>query len=277
MVQVSVAGQQYYMDGVLQQNLDLAKKTIRKDMDFPFLIDGRERSGKSVFAMQIAKYCDPTFDMSRVCFTPGEFKRAVLKAEKYQAVVYDEAYTGLSSRGTMSLINKTLIGLLAEIGQKNLFVIVVMPTFFDLDKYAALWRSQGLFHVYMGDNFERGFFKFFGYEKKLRLYIDGKKTYNYRSVRPDFSGRFTNHYVLDEAEYREKKRKSLMARDKGREAEEGNRQAKEDLLLRLVEAGHGISVKDKARLLGVTEQTYWWKVRRLKGEVAENAEEKEES
>jgi len=199
---------EFYMDGYLQANLDMAKKVIKQDWDMIFLIDGAERSGKSVFAQQCAKYCDESFDEKRIVFTPDEFKNAVIKAGKYQAVVYDEAYRGLSSRSALSSINKTIVSMLSEIGQKNLFIFIVMPSFFDLDRYVAIWRSRALIHVYT-KRFERGYFQFYDYEKKKIIYMAGKKTYNYSVAKPNFIGRFTNVYAVDEQKYRKKKAKSL--------------------------------------------------------------------
>lgn len=201
--------QKYYMDGYLKLAYDKAKKVILNDWDFVFLIDGMEGGGKSVLAQQGATYCDPTFNADRIAFTPEEFKTAVLSAKKYQAVIYDEAYTGLSSRGTMSDINKILVQMLAEIRQKNLFVFIVMPTFFDLDKYVALWRSRALLHVYTDKGFGRGYFEFYNKDRKKSLYINGKKFYSYTKPRPNFRGRFTNTYTVDEEAYRTKKLKAL--------------------------------------------------------------------
>lgn len=197
------------MDGYLKLAYDKAKKVILNDWDFVFLIDGMEGGGKSVLAQQGASYCDPTFCAERIAFTPEEFRDSVLSAKKYQAVIYDEAYTGLSSRGTMSDINKVLVQMLAEIRQKNLFVFIVMPTFFDLDKYVALWRSRALLHVYTDKGFGRGYFTFYNKERKKNLYINGKKFYSYGKPSPNFRGRFTNAYTVNEEEYRAKKLKAL--------------------------------------------------------------------
>jgi hypothetical protein len=198
-----------YMDGYLKQGLSKAKKVVSKDWDWVVLIDGVEGGGKSVLTQQCAKEVDPTFCIERIAFTPEEFKDAIHKAKKYQAVIYDEAYTGLSSRGTMSDINKTLVQMLAEIRQKNLFVFIVMPTFFDLDRYAAIWRSKVLLHVYVDNEYERGRFCFYNKDRKKNLYILGKKFYNYGKPRPNFRGRFTNYYAVNEEEYRAKKLKAL--------------------------------------------------------------------
>jgi hypothetical protein len=88
----------------------------------------------------------------------------------------------------------------------------VLPTFFDLDKYVALWRSRFLIHVYH-DKFKRGFFKFYSENGKKFLYVRGKKFYDYKCAVPNFSGRFTNLYTVDEEEYKKRKLESLRATD----------------------------------------------------------------
>jgi len=40
MVKVKVKDKEYYMDGILKKNLDNAKKIIRKDWDYVFVIEG---------------------------------------------------------------------------------------------------------------------------------------------------------------------------------------------------------------------------------------------
>jgi len=208
MVKVKINNKSLYLDGYLKNNLDIVKKVIKKDWDMCFIIDGIEGAGKSVLAQQIAFYCDPTLNMSRIAFTPKEFQSCIMKADKFQAVVYDEAYQGLNSRSAMTTLNRTLISMMAQIRQKNLYVFIVIPNFWELDKYIALWRSRALFHVYTSEGYERGNFSFYNIKKKKQLYIAGKKTYQY-FVKPNFRGRFTKGYMVDEKEYREKKLQSL--------------------------------------------------------------------
>jgi hypothetical protein len=64
------------------------------------------------------------------------------------AIVLDEAFMAASSRSVLSEVNKAMMGLATEMRQKNLFVIMCLPTFFDLDKYFAIWRSRMLLHMY---------------------------------------------------------------------------------------------------------------------------------
>ena len=259
---------EFYIDNYLKLNLDIAKREIKKDWDMVFVYDGVEGSGKSVKAMQDAKYCDPTLTLDRVVFVPKDFRKAIIDAKPYQAVIYDEAYTGLSSRATMSLINRTLISMLAEIRQKNLFVFVVMPTFFDLDRYVAIWRSRVLIHVYTGDNFQRGHFAFFNADRKKSLYILGKKFYSYGKPKANFVGKFNNHYVVDEKEYRKKKKESLIAREKAREQKEIKRELEDAIFERFMGNPSFINLKhnQKIELLGISRSQYYYKLRKYNDE-----------
>jgi len=256
--------QEFYMDGYLNTNLATAKKIIKKDWDMIFAVDGGEGAGKSVLTMQVAYFCDPTLTNDRIVFNPTTFRKAILSADPYQAVIYDEAYTGLSSRATMSLINRTLISMLAEIRQKNLFVFVVMPCFFDLDKYVALWRSRVLIHVYTGKNFERGFFAFYNVDRKKDLYMLGKKFYNYFRPKPNFIGRFTNHYTVDEVEYKKNKRDSLVAREKKVEEEAAKKAVDAELFERVMGMPNTIKHSVKIQLLAMPSATYFRKLKQFR-------------
>ena len=253
------------MEGYLETNLTQSKEIIKKDWDMLFIVDGIEGSGKSVLTQQCAYVCDPTFNIDRIVFTPNTFQKAVQKANKFEAVVYDEAYTGLSSRAAMSMINRTLIKMLAEIRQKNLFIFVVCPTFFDLDKYVALWRSRALLHVYVMPGFKRGFFGFYNMERKKSLYTWGKKYYNYYKPKPNFSGRFPNAYVVDEEDYRHKKASSLTRREEQEEEKRKKREIEFELFKRVV-SQPDLTPKKRMEILGITRSAYYFKMKQLEEE-----------
>lgn len=212
----------YYLDPRLKKSLDGIKLDLeKKDKDSFIAVDGNEGSGKSTLALQAAKYVDPTFNLSRVVFDADTFREAILKAKKGQAVVFDEAFTGLSSRASLSGVNRTLVSLMMQIRQKNLFVIMVLPTFFLLDKYVALFRSRALIHVYECKG-KRGYFKVFNQKKKKLLYLLGKATYSYSGAKwkisTRFKGRFYGVFALGDKEmdkrYRKKKLKALEITEK---------------------------------------------------------------
>jgi len=215
----------YYLDPLLKKNLD--EKVIpslqKKDKDCVIVIDGMEGGGKSTFAFQIGKYVDPTLNLSRVVFDAEGFREAIFKAKKGQCVIFDEAFTGFSSRSSLSAINRALVSLMMQMRQKNLFVIIVLPTFFLLDKYVALFRTKALIHVYENKGV-RGYFRLYNRKKKKLLYLMGKQTYSYgnqasgKYVRTKFKGRFYGVFALGdekcEKEYRKKKAKALEATEK---------------------------------------------------------------
>lgn len=254
MVKVTVGGKEFYMDGYLQKNLDKAREKITKDWDMVFIVDGYEGSGKSVLAQQIAYYCDPTFNLDNICFSDHEFKEQLINLKK-KSIIYDEAYAGLSSAGAMSKINRVLKKVLHECRQNSNVAVIVLPTFFDLDKMAALWRSRALFHVYT-DDWKRGFYSFFNKDQKLYLFMHGKKYYEYHKGRPAFYGRFTNFYTVDEAAYRDKKAKYLRATLDDGEDKVLEKKAKRLLFKKLYEYDN-LKEKEKAAILGISLQCYY--------------------
>lgn len=278
---------EYYMDGYLRDNINFMKTAIKSDWDMIVVVDGAEGSGKSVLAQQMAYYCDPSLTLDRITFTPPEFKNAIIDAKPYQAVIYDEAYGGLSSRQTMSQTNQAIVKMLAEIRQKNLFVFIVLPCFFDLDKYVALWRSRALVHVYT-EGFIRGRFQFYNQTKKKNLYIFGKKFYSYKVPRSNFYGSFTNHYVIDENAYRAKKLESLNAHIEDVGSNAGGTVHKyksrmirlikflhEDLELSYDVVGKIIEVKDVAQLVRKFDKSYARRTDNIK-QISEALREKVE-
>lgn len=198
------------------------------DKDYVTSIDGYEGSGKSTFAIQMARYVDPSLSLDRICMTADDFKQAIMNAKHGQAVIYDEAVTGLTSSDSISRIGKLLKSMMMQMRQKNLFVIIILPTIFELNKYAILARSRSFFHVYESKG-RRGFYLGFNRKDSRRLYFEGKKTYSYK-VRSRFMGRFMKKLPLDELGYRKKKEEALFKADEDKKI----KQSKRDLLLKVV-------------------------------------------
>ena len=196
------------MNVALYKNFLSLKKAIieeKKDMDAVIAVDGYEGTGKSTIAQQVAYFVDSTFNLERICFNPLEFRKAIYKADKFQAIVYDEAFSGLNARQSMGQTNRAIISMLTEIRQKNLFVFILIPSIFDLDKYVALWRTRALIHTYMEKGFKRGSFSFYNQKKKKQLYLKGKKLYQYNLTAPNFRGGFPHQYTVNEQDYRARK------------------------------------------------------------------------
>lgn len=211
----------YSMDDRLKKNLDerVIPALSKQDKDYVVCVDGREGAGKSYFAFQLGKYVDPSLNLKRVVFSPDDFREAILRAKKGQCIIYDEAFTGFSSRSSLSPVNRVLVSLSMQMRQKNLFIIIVLPTIFLLDKYMAMFRTKGLFHVFESRGV-RGYFKFYNSRVKKYLILAGQKTmsYNHKKVRTSFRGRFYGKFALGDdnvlAAYLKKKEKSLADSEK---------------------------------------------------------------
>jgi hypothetical protein len=212
---------EYYMDDKLLRSLD--KKVIPslrdKDKDFVLCVDGREGSGKSTFALQLGKKIDPTLNLSRIVFSPDDFREAILNAKKGQCIIYDEAFTGFSSRASLSPVNKVLVSLAMQMRQKNLCIIVVLPTIFLLDRYMAIFRTRALVHVFESHG-RRGYFCLYNYRQKKNLILFGAKSMSYNSkyARSNFLGRFYGKFALGddklEKKYRKMKEEALANSEK---------------------------------------------------------------
>lgn len=209
----------YYLDKNLRIKTDdkIIKQLDKNDKDFFAIVDGIEGCGKSWFSIQWGKYVDNSLNLSRIVFTPEEFKQAIFKAKPKQCIIYDEAFTGLGSRSSLSAINRYLVSLSMQIRQKNLFVILVLPSVFLLDKYFVMFRAKALVHIYENKGI-RGYFRVYNNKKIKRIILLGKQTFSYpKSIRTKFKGRFYGRFGLGDKlkdEYLKKKAKALEEAEK---------------------------------------------------------------
>ena len=212
MVVVTVNSVSYHMNDKLKKLWDKLRegRLKKRDEDRAYIVDGREGDGKSVFAIQQAAYLDPTFCLDRICFTPEEFVKAIENGKPGQAIVFDEAFRGLSSAAARSKVNLMIKNALMEMRQRNLFVFIVLPSFFLLDIYAAMLRSNALFHVCRNKKGYRGYYRVYNYKKKGLLYQIGlKRGWSYSNPKTRFKGTFSDRYPIDQDAYKAKKSASL--------------------------------------------------------------------
>lgn len=199
---------------ILKELLKIRNRVNNKDRDFVAVYDGEEGVGKSVLAMQHAKILDPNFNIDNIVFTADAFIKKIKdpNTKKGSCILLDEAFNAANSRASLTEVNRSMVALATEMRQKNLFVLLVLPTFFDLDRYFAIWRCRALFHVYFTPEEDRNYIVFDKISKKL-LYLHGKKTYDYSYPKAPFPpSTFYDHYVVDETEYRALKAEAFKKR-----------------------------------------------------------------
>jgi hypothetical protein len=228
-------GKQCYVDPLLRPSLDALIWNCNKDWDFVIIItgDGQVRTGKSVFAMNIACYLASQLGTSftlkdNVFFESTKMIDAAQTAPINTVFLYDEAREGLATSKRFSKIQQDLIDFFNECGQLNHIFILVLPDFFSLNWELATNRSEMLLNVFRKEEeterifkdgekrptlvFERGFWELYNRSRKSNLYQMGKRTglRNYNLVKRNCFGQFRNHYPIDEQEYRQLKKESLM-------------------------------------------------------------------
>jgi len=192
---------EYHIDGAMLHlwERNSLQKMKHKNSDRVYIVDGRERIGKSLFTFQQMCAIEPELLespeklVSRICFTPDEFNK-VARETKNGAFAFDEAFRGLSSRGAMSKINKKIVQTLMEMGQNNNIAFIVLPSVFLLDIYPAMLRSDGLFHIHESKKSKQRCFTGYNRQDKNRLYQIGlKKGWTYPFGSP-FKGHFSKKF-----------------------------------------------------------------------------------
>lgn len=214
----------FAFDSTLGNNLSILRHaTINQDFDCVGVIDGNEGGGKSLFAQQIGRFLDVDHEITadQIVFNAKQFKESINKLKKFKVIIWDEAIMGLYNRRSMSDDNIGIIEILAQCRQRNLFLLLILPSYYSLDRYAAVHRSRFLIHVkyfFKPDPEDthplvRGFFRFYNEEGKKRLYTNEylRKTMSYPGLSGCyFDGRFSNTgYLVDREAYLAKKNEAM--------------------------------------------------------------------
>lgn len=196
---------------LLRIKLDNIKKIVKRKWDAVFIIDGHERIGKSTLGMTAAWYLS-NGELTIDNFAAG-MQDATDKIERlpdHSILFVDEGSLVFNSKDSMTREAKKLQKILDVVGQKNMIFIIVLPSFFDLNKNIATRRSRFLLHVYTGSDMIRGKFCYFSTSKKRKLYELGKKNYgSYTKPKASWTGAFDDFKVPFHDEYIELKKKSL--------------------------------------------------------------------
>ncbi len=211
---VKSGGKTFSMERTLYDQLMEVKEVVTtKDWDYVCVIGGNPGVGKSTFSHPLAKAMCPWFDETYICFTAEEFIKVTNKCPKFSSVILDESFDSMNTNLTRSKDFLRIMNHLQIIRQKNLFIFLCLPNFFDLAKGIAIWRSHHLFVCYSKNFGDRGTFAVFNRDRKKKLYLDGKRYYDYNIIQPNIRGNFFPSKVLDWDKYEEKKAQHLQDQD----------------------------------------------------------------
>jgi len=208
-----------YINQTLYENLKILAKNITKDVTYLGICSSSTLevgSGKSTMMTQIGEaYTELVnqyhglnleFDMNNVVFRPKDLIERSFNLPKYSFILLDE----WEDTHYWSELGMTLRQFFRKCRQLNLFMIIIIPNFFQLGINYAVSRSLFFIDVRFEGEFDRGYFKFYNFDAKKNLYINGKRNQNYNCVAPQFQGRFTNGYGVNEEEYKQAKYKDMI-------------------------------------------------------------------
>ncbi len=114
------------------------------------------------------------------------------KLQKYSCVILDE----WDEKTYFDKLSIALRQFFRKCRYLNLFMIIIIPDFFQLPKGYAISRSVFAIDVKFSGEFDKGYFDFYNFDRKKDLYIKGKKFYNYGVSYPNFKGRFPDGYAI---------------------------------------------------------------------------------
>jgi len=211
-----------YMDGYLHENITLLARNIVKDVTFlgvMFSSTLEVGTGKSTIAQQVGEaYTEQvnklhglnlTFDEKNIVFRPEKLMEIAPNLPKYSCIVLDE----WDEKTYFDKLALALRQFFRKCRQLNLFMIIIIPDFFQLPKGYAISRSVFAIDVKFSGEFDKGFFDFYNFDKKKELYIKGKKFYNYGVAYPNFKGRFPDGYAVPREVYEKIKRDDFVEAD----------------------------------------------------------------
>jgi len=271
----------YYMDGYLNENSNILCKRIVDDMQFVILVSGHGtvRNGKSTFAQQYGFYLtskvnethklNNTFDLNNIVFRGEDLIETAFKLKPYSVLVLDEGDD--LTDAYWSKLSRNLRRFFRKCGQLNLFIVLLIPDFFELPRTYAVTRSNCLIDVFFYKDFRRGYFDFYNLPSKRKLYVKGKKWGDYTAQKSLFQGRFSNVYTIDKEAYNKKKYLDLLEEDAPKFTKEQiTKRVAFTVLNNLpkLEAKwkQKLTNKDKSQLLSVSEMT----ITRYAKEIKEN-------
>lgn len=207
-----------YIDKSLYGELDFLSNKIVKDMTFLgvcFSSTLEVGTGKSVLMTQLGEIwtaiinkkqnLNLKFTERNIVWRPEHLIARSFEHDKYSFLLVDE----WEDAHYWSRLGKVLRQYFRKCRQQNLFIVLIIPNFFQLPIGYAINRSWFAIDVKFDEDLNRGNFSYYDFETKKKLYLKGKKNQDYRCVRPTFSGYFGDGYGVNKKEYLKAKKEDL--------------------------------------------------------------------
>ena len=201
----------------IQRLLEKVLKAHQDQHDTVWIISGDEGFGKSNLLLDIVEewglMTDRKYTIENIGLTPQGWVRAISIAEPHIGIApFDEAGDGLLSRDAMSDFNKDVIKMYTVIRGKGLFTILVLPSFWYLDKFFRMHRVKGLFHVY-----NRGRVAFWNKQQIKQIILRGEDHQDIWAAKPSIRDSFPRYDGYLKADYEKLKAEKIASSIKAME------------------------------------------------------------
>lgn len=195
---------------------------------------------------------DLKFTMNNLVWRPEDLIKRAFELPKYSFILLDE----WEDATYWSKLGITLRQFFRKCRQLNLFMMVIIPNWFQLPLAYAVSRSVFSIDIRFTKNFTRGSFYFYDFQSKRTLFVRGRKEHNYRVARPTLWGAFTDGYGVPDKEYRQAKLEDMYRYDKEDIPKETPEQVRARLIKQIYLGFEGkISQRKFAKVLGITQQS----------------------
>ena len=121
------------MSDRLEGFITMVKSRIADHWDYVVVLDGREGSGKSTMGLHMKALYDGSYNLRHVLFDAEELIEQMQTAPKGSCIILDEAIISLYKRDSLKEFQTMLVKAFSIIRARELFFILVLPNFWDLD------------------------------------------------------------------------------------------------------------------------------------------------
>ena len=228
------------------------------------MVVGYSGVGKSHTVQFFAKYLCPWFDESYYCFSFQEFFDKCTTCPEHSVVILDECFESMNTKAGISKEFHKVVSFLQVIRQRHLYIFLLLPNFFDLNKSIALYNTSLLFVCYE-DGDKRGFYVVFDRIRKKNLFINGHKMQDYSVEFPNIRGRVNSECIINWEKYEKRKKEHLLQQLKEEEEIKKARPSIErDKLLAYNKEILGISVDRLIEIINRPSRTIYDAINRQK-------------
>lgn len=178
-----------YVRGILKK----AYSAQKDGHDTVLVITGNEGFGKSHLLLNIveewAVITNKPVNINSIGLDREGWIVSIKEAEEITGIsAFDEAGDGLLSRDAMGDFNKDVVKMYSVIRGKRILSILVLPSFWYLDKYFRTHRIKGLFFVY-----NRGRVAFWNKGQIKKVIERGEDKQNIWAVKPSIRDMFPKY------------------------------------------------------------------------------------